>query len=286
MEDLKTVTASFRKAAGNFFNSHSIGHAFLNPLPGSGWGAGAASAMTEPGQEDATSRGALIGAGAGAALSGVPMALQMGAHGYGPGALAAIPLSALGGAIGGAHAGHHHGKKDDSEKKKEASFSKSASVVDGWAREMARADAEKIAHAQETFSIGDSAGRLMAKTALAGSVPGTGLAEKILHHVTANPGKALAVAGGVAGAAHGLLKQDGGVMDALAEGGTGAALGGAIGHAGGNIHHQMTQGGATLGEAAHGYKDMMLAKGQKHVEDLKKGWEAGKAPPANQLYDH
>ncbi len=145
---------------------------------------------------------------------------------------------------------------------------KAASVqtVEGWAKQMAQADSEKVAHAEQTFSIGDAAGRMMAKQA--------GAAEGLMALVKKHPGKALAVAGGLAGTAHGLLKEDGGLGEAAKEGITGAALGGALGHVGGKIHGHMSKGKG-LGDAASSVKDELGAKVRGHYNNMKSTFDAG-----------
>ena len=96
------------KLSGSFLSNPSVGHALLNPLPGSGWGAGMAGALTEPGQENAALRGAGIGA-----LTGAPISALYGMR-HGGDAKTMALLAALGlagGAIGGAHAGHAAAKE-------------------------------------------------------------------------------------------------------------------------------------------------------------------------------
>lgn len=162
------------KVAGNWISNESIGHTLLNPLPGSGFGAGFAGAMTEPGQPDAAARGAGLGAmmGSAAMLPAAITAMQAGSPG---GVAVLIPLlGAAGGAIGGAHAAHAAAK----EKTKKAG---ALAAVGKWALE--------------------------------------------------HPGQAGAVAGGTLGAAHGLMREGGGVGQALTEGAAGAGLG----HAAGSI---------------------------------------------------
>ena len=118
------------KSAGSFVSRQSVGHALFNPLPGSGFGAGLAGAMTEPGQPDAALRGAGIGAmmGSVSTLSAVLRAMQTGI----PGKYALlIPLAgAVGGALGGAHAAHRAAL--EKPKKKEAG---ALASVGKWALE-------------------------------------------------------------------------------------------------------------------------------------------------------
>lgn len=149
-------------------------------------------------------------------------------------------------------------------------MSKAASVVDGWAREMARDDMAKVAHARETFSIGDSAGRMMAKTALA-----AGAGSKILDWAIKNPGKAGAIVGGVGGAVGGAAND--GISGAVKGGLAGAGVGAMAGHTIGGVHSHM-KSGRELGDAVKAHGETLLAKARKPVDDLKKGWEEGAKP--------
>jgi hypothetical protein len=115
-----------------------------------------------------------------------------------------------------------------------------AAGADAWGREMARKDMAKVARAREIFATGDALGRSIAKT---GGVLGE-VGQWALKH----PSQAGAVAGGTLGAAHGLMKEDGGVGSALAEGVAGAAAG----HAVGGIGSRMAAG-KDVGAAASGY---------------------------------
>lgn len=137
----------------------------------------------------------------------------------------------------------------------------SASAIEGadaFARGMAQADAAKFAHANEVLAIGDAAGKMLAKTAA--KVPTPGLLDGVANFVKKDPSKALAIGGGVVGAAHGLLRRDGGVGDALAEGAAGAAAGHAAGGIGGRY---MKMKKPDLGKAT----DRYVTKTKKDIQD-------------------
>jgi bacterioferritin (cytochrome b1) len=106
------------KTAASFeeVQPYALGHGFLNPLPGSGYGALAGGLMTEGDEKHPALRGAALGALTGGTIYGaktigVPMSPREKAL------LAA--LGAVGGAIGGAHAAHavHHKKKSEGKAK-------------------------------------------------------------------------------------------------------------------------------------------------------------------------
>jgi hypothetical protein len=137
--------------------------------------------------------------------------------------------------------------------------------ADAWGRMMAHADMAKVARAREVLEIGETAGRVMTKMG--------GFLETAGTWALKHPRETGAAIGGVAGAAHGLMKQDGGVGSAIGEG----LAGGAAGYAGGGVIGEMNKG-HSLGNAAmrtfaHGKKDVMK------LSDKLKG-SLGPAKPA------
>ena len=130
-------------------------------------------------------------------------------------------------------------------------ITKKASVqaVENWAREMAQDDFAKIAHAQEVQTVGDIAGRVMAKTALDASGM-AGMGGKAIEWALKNPAKAGAIAGGVGGAAIGA--STGGVEGAVKGGLGGAAVGAGLAHSASHIGNAM-KGGASATDALKGY---------------------------------
>jgi hypothetical protein len=126
-------------------------------------------------------------------------------------------------ALRGDVSSHDEYIKTHSAKTKKASFD----GADAWGRALARADMAKVARAQEILNTGDVLGRALAKT---GGVLGE-VGKWALEH----PGQAGAAAGGVAGAAHGLLREGGGVGSAVGEGLAGAGAGHAIGSIAGGM---------------------------------------------------
>jgi len=123
---------------------------------------------------------------------------------------------------------------------------KKASAADSVGRLLARADMTKAAHQTELLTVGDRAGRILAKTA--------GLGGALLRVAEKNPGM---VVGGAIGAIHGLTKQDGGIVDAVGEGLGGAALGHVVGGMGGHLME-----GKSLGDAAKAYGHQVKREGQ------------------------
>lgn len=151
-----------------------------------------------------------------------------------------------------------YSKKHEGEKKASAELFQ---IVDGWGRELARADFEKRAHQEYLLKVGGAAGTSVAnmeieKTALgfmesagksilgAGKslskgVAKDGLGAKILQQVRANPSLALAGGGAVLGGVAGGLKKDehghyGGIGGALQGAAMGGLVGGGLGMAGGH----------------------------------------------------
>jgi hypothetical protein len=116
---------------------------------------------------------------------------------------------------------------------------KSASVVDSWARDMARNDMAKVAHAKEAFSIADAAGRMMAKTSSAAGavadVATKSLGKKILEHVTKHPEHLTATVGALGGAYEGASGPDGSLLKGVAGGVAGGAGGYGAGLMGKNL---------------------------------------------------
>jgi len=150
---------------------------------------------------------------------------------------------------------------------------KEASVVDGWAREMARNDMAKVAQAREAFSIADAAGRVMAKTALA-----AGAGSKILEWAIAHPHAAGAVVGGAVGGLSGAAADgvSGAIKGTVAGAGTGAMLGGAVK----GVHSHMATG-REFGDAVKAHGEDLVNKVKAPLSDLKKGWAEGAKPPAS-----
>lgn len=271
--------AGAKKTAGEFLSGPTYLHTLLNPLPGSGWGAGFAGALTEPGQENAALRGAGIGALSGGVLSGIPAAGQLMNHGVDPKlSLLGIPLAALGGATGGAHAGHVAGKEPQSKataKKKHAAVS--FEQADAWGRELARADMEKAASAAYVNQVGQRAGELLAKTALAISPEVmTGIANFAKKNKGALIGAGVGAAGEAAHMAmddehHGLVGGAGRILGA-------GALGGAAGHAAEHIGTAM-HGGQTLGAATKGYGADIKKKFMSLTDKVRSGGPTPTPPP-------
>jgi bacterioferritin (cytochrome b1) len=106
------------KTAASFeeVQPYALGHGFLNPLPGSGYGALAGGLMTEGDEKHPALRGAALGALTGGTIYG-SKALGIKMSPREKALLAA--LGAVGGAIGGAHAAHavHHKKKSEGKAK-------------------------------------------------------------------------------------------------------------------------------------------------------------------------
>jgi len=126
---------------------------------------------------------------------------------------------------------------------------KSASVVDGWAREMARNDMAKVAHAKESFSIADAAGRMMAKTSsVAGAVAGAAektLGAKVLEHITKHPEHLTGAVGALGGAYEGASGPDGSLLKGVA----GGVAGGGAGYGAGLMGKNLLKG-HSLGDSA------------------------------------
>jgi len=102
------------KTAASFeeVQPYALGHGFLNPLPGSGYGALAGGLMTEGDEKHPALRGAALGALTGGTIYGSKaLGIKMSPRER---ALLAA-LGAVGGAMGGAHAAHavHHKKKSE-----------------------------------------------------------------------------------------------------------------------------------------------------------------------------
>ena len=116
-------------------------------------------------------------------------------------------------------------------------------------RLMAQRDMAKIAHQRELLEVGDRAGRLMAKSA--------GLGGALIRVAQNNPGM---VVGGALGAAHGLMKEDGGVGSAIGEGLLGGAAGHAVQGVGGRLARQ--KGGLDVGNALSGYGNQVRQEGR------------------------
>jgi hypothetical protein len=140
--------------------------------------------------------------------------------------------------------------------------------ADAWGRELARADAEKIAHSREILETGEAAGRLLAKTAGAAGMLGAA-GKWALEH----PQRAGAIAGGAMGAAHGLMKEDGGIGSALTEGAVGAGLGHAAGGIGGGM-----RGGNTLGDSAKMYGAHVHNEAGKLSDKVRAAWKSAPKP--------
>lgn len=97
-------------------------------------------------------------------------------------------------------------------------FEEKTAMADQWGRELARHDMEKAA-AQQAIN---AAGRTMAKMAGGAGDVLKSLGHGALDFAKKNPGAAV---GGALGAAHGLMRDGGGVGSAVLEGTGGAALG-------------------------------------------------------------
>jgi hypothetical protein len=139
-----------------------------------------------------------------------------------------------------------HSKKTAANKLAEAFVS----FADNMGRELARADAQKIAQQQTVMTVGDTAGRVMAKTAF----DWAGAGKKVMDVAKAHPGAAIgAGAGALSGLAHGLQKDERGERH-LVRGALEGAAGGAV--------------GAGLGAGAQGIKTRM-AQGMPAVDALK-----------------
>jgi hypothetical protein len=128
--------------------------------------------------------------------------------------------------------------------------------ADAWGRELARRDMAKVARAKELLETGDALGRSIAKSA--------GVLGQVGEWALKHPGQAGAAAGGIAGAAHGLLRENGGVGEALTEGAVGAGLGHAAGSIGSAVH-----GGATMGDAVKGYGSKLKSEATKLSDKLR-----------------
>ncbi len=141
--------------------------------------------------------------------------------------------------------------------------------ADAWGRSLARSDMSKVAHQKELLASGDAAGRSVVKLALAGP---PGLGATILKKVMENPGAAGAAIAGTAGAAHGLLREGGGVGSALAEGTAGAAAGHAAGSIAGGMHN-----GASFGDAAKMYGAHVKGNAESLASKARASFNEGRA---------
>jgi hypothetical protein len=143
--------------------------------------------------------------------------------------------------------------------------------ADVWGRELARGDAEKIAHSQEVLAIGEAVGQLMAKSASGVAEAGKGLLEWAVSH----PHQAGAAVGGTLGAAHGLLKEDGGVGSALAEGAAGAGTGYAVGGIAGGM-----RGGNSLADSTKMMGAHVRHEAGRLSDKVRAAWKEAPKPEA------
>lgn len=226
--------------------------------------------------------GYMGGAPIGAALGHAAGNIGVGLAGGGPearalGGGAGRMLGGLAGGVGGyklltskynnppaqEHKPEHKEPAPHHEEGKEASAEVLQAVA--WARELARADREKVADAVTMIETGVAMGQALAKTgafdptALLGQAKG--LAGRAMgavgSYAKANPAVAMGALGGaVGGAAHGAMQTDEHGQHSLGKAIGGGLLGGAAGglgaHAGSSIA-QSVQGGTPVGAAVKHY---------------------------------